>query len=199
MKVAYTREQLVEYLGAAASVSPLHPVVITKFIEGAREIECDAVASKGKLINWAISEHVENAGVHSGDATMVLPSDTISAKLHSRLVQVSAKIAQALEISGPMNVQYIVKDNDVKVIECNLRASRSFPFVSKTYNIDFIETATRIFLGQNLTPNPLCDMPLKHVCVKFPMFSFQRLLGADPQLGVEMASTGEVACFGDNK
>lgn len=199
MKVAYNSKELVDYLGVAASVSPLHPVVISKFIEGAREIECDAVAQKGKLINWAVSEHVENAGVHSGDATMVLPSDNVGPKLHSKLVQISAKIAVALDISGPLNVQYIVKGNDIKVIECNLRASRSFPFVSKTYNIDFIETATRIFLGEQLQPNPKCDAPLPHVCVKFPMFSFQRLLGSDPVLGVEMASTGEVACFGHNK
>jgi len=205
MKVAENKEQLVEYLGNAAAVNPAHPVVITKFIEGAREIEVDAIASKGTLVNWAISEHVENAGVHSGDATMILPSDTISSKLHNRLRTITGKIAVALQISGPMNVQYIVKGDDVKepadikVIECNLRASRSLPFVSKTYDIDFIETATRVFLGEDPEPNGLCDVPPKHVCVKFPMFSFQRLLGADPVLGVEMASTGEVACFGENK
>jgi carbamoyl-phosphate synthase/aspartate carbamoyltransferase len=136
---------------------------------------------------------------------MILPSDNISAKLHNRLRTITGKIAVALQISGPMNVQYIVKGDDIKepadikVIECNLRASRSLPFVSKTYDIDFIETATRVFLGEDPEPNGLCDVPPKHVCVKFPMFSFQRLLGADPVLGVEMASTGEVACFGENK
>jgi len=183
----------------SSDVAPDHPVVITKFVTGAREIELDAVANKGNMVNWAISEHIENAGVHSGDATMILPSDTITPTVRMAIMEIGAKIAKALEISGPYNTQFLVKGNDVSVIETNLRASRSFPFVSKTYDIDFIDTATRIFLGENVEPNYNCNRQLKYVGVKAPQFSFQRLLGADPVLGVEMASTGEVACFGDDK
>jgi predicted ATP-grasp superfamily ATP-dependent carboligase len=199
MNVALDEAQLEEYLTMATDLAPDHPVVITKFVTGAREIELDAVASQGGMVNWAISEHIENAGVHSGDATMILPSDTIPAQVRSQIMDIGAKIANSLEISGPFNMQFLVKGNDVSVIECNLRASRSFPFVSKTYDIDFIETATKIFLGQKVEPNYNCNRQLKYVGVKAPQFSFQRLLGADPVLGVEMASTGEVACFGDNK
>jgi carbamoyl-phosphate synthase large subunit len=199
MNVAINEQQLEEYLSMACDVAPDHPVVITKFVTGARELELDAVASSGNMVNWAISEHIENAGVHSGDATMILPSDTIPASVRAQIMDIGAKIAQSLEISGPYNMQFLVKDNKVSVIECNLRASRSFPFVSKTYDIDFIESATKIFLGQKVEPNYNCNRQLKYVGVKAPQFSFQRLLGADPVLGVEMASTGEVACFGDNK
>jgi len=199
MKVAYNQKQLHDFLGAAVDVSPDHPVVMTQFLLGARELELDAVANKGNMVNWAISEHIENAGVHSGDATMILPSDTITPTVRQAIMEIGAKIAAALEISGPYNTQFLVKGNDVSVIETNLRASRSFPFVSKTYDIDFIETATRIFLGEDVEPNYNCNKQLKYVGVKAPQFSFQRLLGADPVLGVEMASTGEVACFGDNK
>jgi len=199
MNVALDEKQLEEYLSMATDVAPDHPVVITKFVTGAREIELDAVASQGNMVNWAISEHIENAGVHSGDATMILPSDTISQQVRMGIMEIGSKIARALEISGPFNMQFLVKGNDVSVIECNLRASRSFPFVSKTYDIDFIETATKIFLGEKVDPNYNCNRQLKYVGVKAPQFSFQRLLGADPVLGVEMASTGEVACFGENK
>jgi carbamoyl-phosphate synthase large subunit len=199
MNVALNEKQLEDYLSMATDVAPDHPVVITKFVTGAREIELDAVANKGNMVNWAISEHIENAGVHSGDATMILPSDTISPTVRAAIMEIGAKIGKALEISGPYNTQFLVKGNDVSVIETNLRASRSFPFVSKTYDIDFIDTATRIFLGENVEPNYNCNKQLKYVGVKAPQFSFQRLGGADPVLGVEMASTGEVACFGDNK
>jgi carbamoyl-phosphate synthase large subunit len=199
MNVAANEEELVNYLAMAADVNPDHPVVITKFVLGAREVELDGVACDGTMVNWAISEHIENAGVHSGDATMILPSDTLSQQVKSRVFEMGSKIAKALEISGPCNIQFLVKGDEILVIECNLRASRSFPFVSKTYDIDFIETATKVFMGQKITPNYKCNSDLKYVGVKAPQFSFQRLGGADPVLGVEMASTGEVACFGENK
>jgi len=198
MRVAHTHNQLEEFLKNAADVSPDHPVVISKFIEGANEVEIDGVANKGTIVNHAISEHVEYAGVHSGDATLVLPSE-LSASVQKRILDISGKIAQALEISGPFNIQYLFKDDELKVIECNLRSSRSFPFCSKTYNVDFIDTATRIFMGEDVKPDPRCGRPLNHVGVKAPQFSWKRINGADPVLGVEMASTGEVACYGRNK
>jgi len=196
MKVAWSNEELMAFLDAAVEVSPKYPVVITQFVLGAKEIELDAVAHKGHLLNWAVSEHIENAGVHSGDATMVLPAHTLTEENKETVKSIGTKIAKALEISGPMNVQFLFKDGNFSVIECNLRASRSFPFVSKTYDINFIETATRIFIGQDVQPNPRCDQSLKHFCVKAPQFSFMRIHGSDPVLGVEMGSTGEVACFG---
>jgi len=201
MNVAKTKEELDFYLKLAVDVSPEFPIVISKFIEGAREVEVDAVASKGKIVNWAVAEHVENAGVHSGDATHILPSDGLSQKTKKTVLEIAAKIGKELEISGPFNTQFLVKENEnyYSVIETNLRASRSFPFVAKTYDIDFIETATKIFMGQDVPVNEKCGIEPKHVCVKAPQFSFQRLLGADPILGVEMASTGEVACFGEDK
>jgi len=201
MNVASNDQELVDYLSMAADVNPDHPVVITKFVTGAKEVELDAVALNGTLINWAISEHIENAGVHSGDATMFLPSVSLSDIVKKNVFEIGTKIAKALEINGPLNIQFLVKGDDyISVIECNLRASRSFPFVSKTYDIDFIETATKIFMGKtDLKPNQKCNEVLKYVGCKAPQFSFQRLGGADPVLGVEMASTGEVACFGDNK
>jgi carbamoyl-phosphate synthase large subunit/carbamoyl-phosphate synthase small subunit len=198
MKVAYNDEQLDEYLGAAAEVSPEHPVVMTKFLLGAEEVELDAVANKGRLVNWAVSEHIENAGVHSGDATLVFPSDKIAADIQARVRGIGAKIAKALQISGPFNVQFLEKNGELGVIECNLRSSRSFPFVSKCLDVDFIETATRIFLGQNPEPDQRCEgtpPKLNHVSVKAPQFSWVRLKGSDPVLGVEMSSTGEVACY----
>jgi len=184
------------FLNAATDVSPEHPVVVSKFIEGAKEIECDAVANKGVMVNWAISEHIENAGVHSGDATMILPSITLTPETEERIRTISGKITKALEVSGPVNIQYLFKDNEIKVIECNLRASRSFPFVSKVLGIDFIKTASQIFNGIDVPVNKKCYDRVPHYAVKSPQFSFQRLHGADPVLGVEMASTGEVACFG---
>jgi len=199
MKVAYNHTQLTTFLKNAVDVSPEYPVVMTKFLLGAREIEFDAVACKGKVANWAISEHIEDGGVHSGDATMLCPTDTVPPEIATRIKEIGYIIASALQISGPMNVQYLWKGKDVLVIECNLRASRSFPFVSKVYDIDFIETATRIFLGQDIGLNPNCGKPLPYVGCKGPQFSFQRIHGADPVLGVEMASTGEVACFGRDK
>jgi len=154
MKVSWNKEELLDFLGKAADVSPEHPVVISKFYEGFRELEVDAVAHQGKLINHAISEHIEYAGVHSGDATMSLPTFTVPPVVQSRLREISTKIAKALNISGPMNTQFLWKGDEIKVIETNVRASRSFPFVSKVYNVDFIETATRVFLGENPPPNP---------------------------------------------
>lgn len=197
MKIVNDDQQMEEFLHAAVDVSPDYPVVISKFVTGAREVECDAVANKGTIVNWAISEHIEDAGVHSGDATTVLPPISIPAHFQAQIKNISEKITKELQVSGPVNIQYLVKDGEVMVIECNLRASRSFPFVSKVVGVDFIRTATRIFLGEDVTVETKCGRQVPHYGVKAPMFSFQRLLGADPILGVEMASTGEVACFGD--
>lgn len=204
MKVAWNDEQLTTFLGNAADVSPDHPVVITKFVEGANEIELDGVANKGYIVNWAISEHIENAGVHSGDATMVFPS-AIAKDIQEEVFKIGAKIAEALEISGPFNIQFLEKkgefDGSLGVIECNLRSSRSFPFVSKCLNIDFIDTCVRVFVGEDVKRNEKCGEAhkLKHVSVKSPQFSFARLPGSDPVLGVEMGSTGEVACYGRDR
>jgi len=199
MNVAKSHEELEEFLSEAVEISSKYPVVISKFIEGAQEVECDAVAQNGQLINWAVALHIENAGVHSGDASHVLPCD-LPDTVQVRVKDIAAKIAQQLKISGPFNTQFLLKDNELSVIETNLRASRSFPFVSKTLGINFIDTATRVFLGEQLQPDVRCARPIRdRVCVKVPQFSFQRLLGADPVLGVEMASTGEVACFGKDK
>ena len=198
MNVANSEQELVEHLEAAGEISGDYPVVISKFIVGAKEIECDAVAQNGKLINWAVSLHIENAGVHSGDATHVLPSG-LPSNVEAKVLEIAGKIGKALNISGPYNTQFLYKDDKLLVIETNLRASRSFPFVSKTLGIDFIDTATKIFLGIPQEPNPICSTPIANrVCVKCPQFSYQRLHGADPKLGVEMGSTGEVACFGRN-
>lgn len=197
MKIVNNDEQMEEFLRAAVDVSPDYPVVISKFVTGAREVECDAVANKGTLVNWAISEHIEDAGVHSGDATTILPAISIPDHVQTQIKNISEKITKELKVSGPVNIQYLVKDGDVMVIECNLRASRSFPFVSKVVGVDFIKTATRIFMGEDVPVEQKCYNKVPHYGVKAPMFSFQRLLGADPILGVEMASTGEVACFGN--
>jgi carbamoyl-phosphate synthase/aspartate carbamoyltransferase len=153
MKVAYNKKQLNDFLQGAVDVSPDHPVVMTKFYLGFRELELDAVANRGQIVNWAISEHVEDAGVHSGDATMICPPDTVPPAVQSRLREIGSIIASALKISGPLNVQYLWKDDEVMVIECNLRASRSVPFVSKVYDINFIETATKIFLNHDIKYN----------------------------------------------
>jgi len=203
MNVVYEESALEHSLSAAASVSPLHPVVITKFIENAQEIDVDAVAHEGKLLLHAISEHVENAGVHSGDATLVLPPFSLTEHDMARLKTIAEKVAKAFEISGPFNMQIIrsqVADKDeaeLKVIECNLRASRSFPFVSKVLGKNFIETATAAIVGQDV-PEPVDLMAQKrdYTAVKVAQFSWTRLAGADPFLGCEMASTGEVASFG---
>lgn len=199
MNVAYTGEDLGKFLGRAASVSREHPVVISKFITGAKEIEMDAVARGGEVVAYAISEHVENAGVHSGDATLVLPAQKLYVETIRRIKGITRMIAKALDISGPFNIQYLAKDNDIKVIECNLRASRTFPFVSKTCNLDFIMLATRVMVGEKVGPVEKSVFDIDYVCIKAPQFSFTRLHGADPVLGVEMASTGEVACFGENR
>lgn len=204
MNVAYNDDQLKACLADAEEVSQEYPVVISDFIEGAVEIEMDGVAKDGELIAAAIHEHIENAGVHSGDATLVLPAQDLSAYTMERVRDAARKIAKRLEITGPVNMQFVAKGTDVMCIETNLRASRSFPFVSKTMGVDFIEAATRAMVGEdtsqmNLPTLETRDRPSNFVGVKAPMFSFTRLRGSDPVLGVEMASTGEVACFGATK
>mmetsp|Transcript_3521 Transcript_3521/g.4945 ORF Transcript_3521/g.4945 Transcript_3521/m.4945 type:complete len:1609 (-) Transcript_3521:373-5199(-) len=196
MNVASSAAELTSFLNEASDVSPDHPVVVSKFIQNAKEIEFDAVASDGHILNYAISEHVENAGVHSGDATLVLPAQKLYVQTQKQVKRIASKIAKHLRISGPFNIQLMARENDVKVIECNLRASRSFPFLSKTLNCNFISLATRVMLGVPARPYSISMMEIDYVCVKAPMFSFTRLRGADPILGVEMASTGEVACLG---
>lgn len=193
MSVAHESHQLEAILGRAKRISPDHPVVVSKFETHAREIEIDAVAESGRIVLWAISEHVENAGVHSGDATMVLPPQTLYLTTVRRARDIAMRLARALDISGPFNLQFLAKGNAVKVIECNLRASRSFPFVSKVLGVNFAGEAMRRMLGcgTDVTANVL---EMDFVGVKVPMFSFGRLHGADPLLGVEMASTGEVGC-----
>jgi len=199
MKVAWNKEQLDEFLTDAADVSPDHPVVMTKFYEDHNEIELDAVANKGEIVNWAVSEHVELAGVHSGDASLVFPAVTTPQAIQDNVRDIGAKIAKALEISGPFNMQLLQKGDWLGVIECNLRSSRSFPFVSKALNIDFIDTAVQVFMGKETKKNPKCEVAPKHISVKAPQFSYARLPGTDPILGVEMASTGEVACYGETR
>ncbi|MBI2070918.1 MAG: carbamoyl-phosphate synthase (glutamine-hydrolyzing) large subunit [Elusimicrobia bacterium] len=200
MRVAHNEAQLRHYLTKAANVSPEHPVVISQFERHSREIEIDAVADRGRLILWAISEHIEDAGVHSGDATLVLPPQKLYVETVRQVKRLAQQIAGKLNITGPFNVQLLARHNVVKVIECNLRASRSFPFVSKVMGVNFIREATRAMLGvpakEHILKNPL---ELDYVAVKAPQFSFRRLTGADPILGVEMASTGEVACFGQTR
>ncbi|HPB00934.1 MAG TPA: carbamoyl-phosphate synthase (glutamine-hydrolyzing) large subunit [Candidatus Marinimicrobia bacterium] len=198
MAVASNDEELVQYLQRAVKISPEYPTVISKFLENAKEIECDAVARNGEIITYAISEHVENAGVHSGDATLVLPPQRTYLETIRRIRIITSEIAQNLKINGPFNIQFIAKQNEVKVIECNLRASRSFPFVSKVLKRNFIDIATQVIMHVPLEPIPVSLFELNHVGVKAPQFSFTRLQGADPTLGVEMASTGEVACLGDD-
>ncbi|KAK1759343.1 protein pyrABCN [Echria macrotheca] len=199
MNTVYSEADLASYLKQAADVSREHPVVITKYIENAKEIEMDAVAKDGKLIGHFISEHVENAGVHSGDATLILPPQDLEETTIKRIEEATRKIARALDVTGPFNIQFIAKDNDIKVIECNVRASRSFPFVSKVMGVDLIEMATKAIMGVPFEAYPRIQCPPGCVGVKVPQFSFSRLSGADPVLGVEMASTGEVASFGADK
>lgn len=201
MNVAYNDEQLRFCLDEAAAVSSDHPVVISDFVQGAVEIEMDGVGKNGKLIAAAIHEHIENAGVHSGDASLVLPPHTLSAYTKERVKDASRKIVERLNITGPVNIQFVAKGTDVMCIECNVRASRSFPFVSKTMGVDYIEAATKAMVDEptddmNLPTLETQNRPKGYVGVKAPMFSFTRLRGSDPVLGVEMASTGEVACFG---
>ncbi|XP_012993454.2 carbamoyl-phosphate synthase [ammonia], mitochondrial [Esox lucius] len=203
MNVAYGDDEMRGFLEEATQVSQEHPVVITKFISGAREVEVDAVAKMGKVLAHAITEHVEDAGVHSGDATLMLPTQSISQGAIEKVKTATRKIAKAFEISGPFNTQFLVKGNDVMVIECNLRASRSFPFVSKTIGVDFISVATRVMVGEPQDEAALPSLenpiiPVDYVGIKAPMFSWPRLRDADPVLRCEMASTGEVACFGPN-
>jgi carbamoyl-phosphate synthase large subunit len=198
MSVATSDIELVRFLRKAAEVSQQYPVVVSKFLENAKELEMDAVACRGELIASAISEHVENAGVHSGDATLVLPPQRTYIETMRRIKRVTARIAAALEIHGPFNIQFIAKDNEVKVIECNLRASRSFPFVSKVLKVNFIDLATRVIMGESVRRYNGSVLDVDYVGVKAPQFSFMRLDGADPTLGVEMASTGEVGCLGDD-
>jgi carbamoyl-phosphate synthase large subunit len=198
MSIVLTEDELEFYLKKATELNTEHPVVISKFITDAREIEVDAVANGGELFCYAISEHVENAGVHSGDATLVLPPQRTYLETMRKVKIITKKIARALKITGPFNIQYIAKDNKVKVIECNLRASRSFPFVSKTLKINFIEIATRLMLGEKVPHIDKSSFDLDYVGVKASQFSFTRLKGSDPVTGVEMSSTGEVACLGDD-
>jgi carbamoyl-phosphate synthase large subunit len=225
MRVASDESQLRNFLGLAAVVADDKPVVVTKFILGAKEIEFDAVACDGKILNYAIGEHLENAGVHSGDATVILPAQKLYVGTIKQIKKYAAVIARALHITGPFNIQFMATGNDVMVIECNLRASRTFPFVSKTFHVNFISLATRAMCGLSVKPYNISLLDIDYVCVKVsistssscyslrpsfgyltysfdilqaPMFSFTRLRGADPTLGVEMASTGEVACFGED-
>ncbi|KAK0089370.1 hypothetical protein PV325_007715 [Microctonus aethiopoides] len=198
MNVAHSNQDLESYLKSASDVSKEHPVVISKFILEAKEIDVDAVAKDGKILCMAVSEHVENAGVHSGDATLVTPPQDINPQTLSKIEMISKAIAASLEVTGPFNMQLIAKDNELKVIECNVRVSRSFPFVSKTLDHDFVAMATRLIVGEPVKAvNVLAGCG--KVGVKVPQFSFSRLAGADVTLGVEMASTGEVACFGENR
>lgn len=203
MTVIRNEDELAEKLTAAANVSPDHPVVITQYIDGAKEIDVDAVASHGKLLIHAVSEHIENAGVHSGDASLILPPAGLPQEVITRVKEIAEKVAKAWNITGPFNMQIINAQNPdggeshLKVIECNLRASRSFPFVSKVVGTNFIDVATRALLDKDV-PAPVDPMQEKrdYLAVKVPQFSWTRLAGADPYLGVEMASTGEMACFG---
>lgn len=197
MNVAYDDESLLRYLQEAADISNEQPVVISKFIQDAKELEVDGVAYQGKIIIEAINEHIENAGVHSGDATLVLPPQNLYLETIRRTKKITQKIVKALNITGPFNIQYIAKQNHIQVIECNLRASRSLPFVSKLTNHNFVELAIRAMLNQPLEER-YQTLELDYVGIKAPQFSFQRLKGADPVPHVEMASTGEVACIGEN-
>ncbi len=198
MNVCADRSQLENFLTLAANVSKKHPVVVSRFLEHAKEVEMDAVAKNGEIIAYAISEHVEFAGVHSGDATIQFPPQKLYVETARRIKKISKKIARELQISGPFNIQFLARDNDIKVIECNLRASRSFPFVSKVLKINFIELATRIMLGLPVSKPDKSVFDLDYVGVKASQFSFNRLQNADPKLSVDMVSTGEVGCLGED-
>jgi len=202
MRVVESEDDLTAFLETGSVVQQEFPVVISKYIDGAREIEFDAVGRNGKIINYAISEHVEDAGTHSGDATLLLPAQRLHLETHRRVMHIASQLCEALEISGPFNIQFIAQEGasssmrSVKVIECNVRASRTVPFVSKTLNINFIELATRVMLGQDVRPSQVHLLDFEFIACKVAMFSFLRLSGSDPHVGVEMQSTGEVACFG---
>ena len=198
MNVCSNNDELVRFLKLAANVSEDHPVVVSQFIEHAKEVEMDAVARDGEIIAYAISEHIEFAGVHSGDATIQFPPQKLYCETIRRIKRVSRKIAEELHISGPFNIQFLARDNDIKVIECNLRASRSFPFVSKVLKINLIELATKVMLGVPVEKPGKNLFDLDYVGIKASQFSFNRLQKADPVLGVDMASTGEVGCLGDD-
>mgnify|MGYP000850889011 FL=1 len=198
MNVCHTQEDLERFLTMAANVSKKHPVVVSQFLQHAKEVEMDAVAKDGEIIAYAISEHVEFAGVHSGDATIQFPPQKLYVETARRIKKISKQIARELNISGPFNIQFLARENDIKVIECNLRASRSFPFVSKVLKINLIEMATRIMLGLPVEKPSKSLFDLDYVGVKASQFSFNRLQKADPVLGVDMASTGEVGCLGEN-
>ena len=198
MNVVSNKEELLHFLELAAEVSKDHPVVVTEFLQQAKEVEIDAVAQDGEIKAYAISEHVEFAGVHSGDATIVFPAQKLYIETIRRIKKIARSIAKELNISGPFNMQFLAKDNDIKVIECNLRASRSFPFVSKVLKYNFVEMATRIMLGEKVGELNKSVFELDYVGVKASQFSFARLLKADPVLGVDMSSTGEVGCIGEN-
>jgi carbamoyl-phosphate synthase large subunit len=196
MKVCYDQDQLEQYTREAAAVSPEYPVTVSKFFQKVKEVELDAVAQRGEVKAFVVSEHVENAGVHSGDATIVLPPQTVNEETHARIEAVGRAVASALEITGPFNIQFLAKDNQVYVIEANLRASRTFPFISKVTGINMIALFIDALFQETI---PTVEMPpLTFTAVKAPQFSFSRLTGADPMLHVEMASTGEVACFGED-
>ena len=198
MNVCSNKDELNRFLKLAANVSQKHPVVVSRFIEHSKEIEMDAVAHDGEIVAYAISEHIEFAGVHSGDATIQFPPQKLYIETVRRIKRISRKIAKELNISGPFNIQYLARDNDIKVIECNLRASRSFPFVSKVLKLNFIDMATRIMLGKRVENPAKSLFDLDYVGIKASQFSFNRLQNADPVLGVDMASTGEVGCLGED-
>ena len=198
MNVCSNNEELERFLALAANVSKQHPVVVSRFIEHAKEVEMDAVAKEGEIIAYAISEHIEYAGVHSGDATIQFPPQKLYVETIRRIKRISRRIAKELNISGPFNIQFLARDNDIKVIECNLRASRSFPFVSKVLKLNLIELATRIMLGMEVQKPDKSLFDLDYVGIKASQFSFNRLQHADPVLGVDMASTGEVGCLGQD-
>ena len=198
MNVCHNQEDLERFLKMAANVSKKHPVVVSKFLMHAKEVEMDAVAKDGEIIAYAISEHIEFAGVHSGDATIQFPPQKLYVETARRIKKISKKIAKELNISGPFNIQFLARENDIKVIECNLRASRSFPFVSKVLKMNLIEMATRIMLGLPVEKPARSIFDLEYVGIKASQFSFNRLQKADPVLGVDMASTGEVGCLGED-
>jgi carbamoyl-phosphate synthase large subunit len=199
MRVAYSEEELMDYLRLATMVSQESPVVISKFMENAKEVEVDGVSDGEVVLIGAIIEHVENAGIHSGDATMSIPAQTLPRGIRRRIKEYTTKIVKALRIKGPFNIQYLVKNGQPYVIECNIRASRSLPYVSKTQGVNLIELAVAAMLNKKLKDVGITNVPSNtHVGVKVPQFSFMRLSGADSILGVEMLSTGEVACLGEN-
>ena len=198
MNVCSNQEELVRFLELAANISKKHPVVVSQFIEHAKEVEMDAVASNGEMVAYAISEHIEFAGVHSGDATIQFPPQKLYVETMRRIKRISREIARELKISGPFNIQYLARENDIKVIECNLRASRSFPFVSKVLKINLIDLATRVMLGLPVERPAKNLFDVEYVGIKASQFSFSRLQKADPVLGVDMASTGEVGCIDDD-